>query len=78
MEPVAGLEPATHALRKRCSTTELNWRFALDPYYVLTSLGGKKFCGRGMGSNEPQKKPQESAASMHLLTKRPGYGLVEF
>ena len=25
-KPVAGLEPATHALRKHCSTTELNWR----------------------------------------------------
>src|SRR2546430_1295671 len=25
MEPVVGIEPTTHALRKRCSTTELNW-----------------------------------------------------
>ena len=30
LEPTAGIEPATRALRKRCSTTELRWRQGVE------------------------------------------------
>ena len=38
LEPVVGIEPTTHGLQNRCSTTELNWPNICPPKSCLSPL----------------------------------------
>ena len=72
MEPVAGIEPATFALRKRCSTAELHWPEAPVRGSPEADSGGREgFLPARLANQRGQFKRSSGAREVRNSSVRP-------